>query len=171
MMCTCLRYGFISHLSSTYYLKDNRGQERGVVDMDFLGYGFFAVVSRNEWDPVEIRSPKQLYIITSNPRHCIVVLMSKPHAFSPGAWRKWNKTRIYFGDHSSFYSQGICTTSHQYPLYLPLHWAIISLLRPNFFAKNGGPSKEVLLHLEINMDHSDKIQYKRRKISSRWEII
>ena len=48
MICTCLRYGFISHLSSTYYLKDNRGQERGVVDMDFLGYGFFAVVSRNE---------------------------------------------------------------------------------------------------------------------------
>ena len=43
----------------------------------------------------------------------------------------------------------------------------------NFVAtgKNGGPSKEVLLHLEINMDHSDKIQRTENILPLRINII
>ena len=47
MICTCLRYGFTSHLFSAYYLMDNVEAEKEGLLMYFLGYGFFAVVSRN----------------------------------------------------------------------------------------------------------------------------
>ena len=132
MICTCLRYGFTPHLFSAYYLKDNVEAEKEGLLMYFLGYGFFAVVSRNQWDPVEITSPKQLYIITCNPRQLYWCQNPVPFHQMPGG--NETKQESILAITPPFYSQGICTTSHQYPLYLPLHWAIISLLRPNFFA-------------------------------------